>query len=138
MEITTRRAVRALIVDDDADSLRILSRLLEAIGCEVIGTRKGDAALGLAIDNPPDLVLLDLGMPKVDGFEVAKGLLQAKLPAFLLVALTGYCQGKIESRCLTEGFDYHERKPITLLRLQELIEEAQRLAQSPAPADACS
>jgi CheY-like chemotaxis protein len=103
---------RVLIVDDNMDGARSLSMVLEIGGHEVRTCYDGAAALEETEGFRPEIVLLDIGLPGMDGFEVARRLRQMSLsPQPLLVALTGYGQADDIRRSREAGFDHHLVKP---------------------------
>ncbi|MBY0527279.1 MAG: PAS domain S-box protein [Gemmataceae bacterium] len=113
---------RVLVVDDKVDAVESLARLLNLIGHETRTAQDGPAALEQARRFRPDVVLLDIGLPGMDGYEVARRLRQRPETARAqLVAVTGY--GQEEDRRLSReaGFDLHLVKPVDLTVLQELI-----------------
>lgn len=117
---TTRR--RVLIVDDHVDSTETLALLLEALGHEAVVANDGGTALRLAPAIHPDLVLLDLGLPDIDGLDVAR-LLRAN-PACAgvrIVALTGWSQPADRERTRLAGFDFHFVKPLSRDALETLV-----------------
>jgi CheY-like chemotaxis protein/two-component sensor histidine kinase len=120
---------RVLIVDDNHDSARSLSMLLEMGGHEVRICHDGPSGLAEAEAFCPEVVLLDIGLPSMDGFEVARQLRQRELsPRPLLVALTGYGQAEDVRRSREAGFDHHLVKPADPKALTAL------LVSTPAPA----
>jgi two-component system CheB/CheR fusion protein len=121
---------RVLVVDDNVDSAESLAAWLGLVGHQARIAHDGASALELAASFAPDAVLLDLGMPDMDGFEVARRL--RALPGFervLLLALTGYGQEDDRRRSREAGFDDHLVKPVDPQSLAAL------LASSPAPAE---
>lgn len=113
---------RILLVDDNEDSVRTLSRLLEVMGHEVRSATSGLETLSIAKEFAPDVILLDIGLPGMDGLEVSRRLrTQAQFDKTVLVALTGY--GSPEDRQHTEeaGFNAHLVKPVDLTALKELL-----------------
>ncbi|MGK3987725.1 ATP-binding protein [Sorangium sp. So ce136] len=116
------RARRILVVDDNPDVAESVRMLLEAMGYSVFVARNGPAALEAAPGFRPDVVLLDIGLPGMDGYEVARRLRrQAGLERALLVALTGYGQEEDRRRSRAAGFDHHLVKPVSRATLQALI-----------------
>jgi CheY-like chemotaxis protein len=118
-----------LVVDDNQNGADSLQQLLEIYGHESRAAYDGESALRLAREFRPDVVLLDLGMPGLDGYQVARRLRRDEgLHDALLVALTGY--GSEEDRRLSAeaGFDAHLLKPADLGQLQRLLADAARLA----------
>ena len=123
-------ATRILVVDDLAASAETLMTLLEMEGFEVRIAHEGQQALQLAREFRPDVVLLDIGLPGMNGFEVAHGL--RRLPESrdaLLIALTGYGEAESRSRSAQAGFDFHMVKPADVDLLLSMIanpEQARR------------
>jgi len=104
---------RILVVDDNADSAAALALALGAIGHEVRLAGDGPSALDVAAEFEPEVVLLDIGLPGMDGYEVARRLRARKESAgVVLVALTGYGQEEDRRRAQDAGFDHHLVKPI--------------------------
>jgi signal transduction histidine kinase/DNA-binding response OmpR family regulator len=121
-EPADERPKRVLVVDDNVDAARILSRLLTAGGHHVDVAHDGQAALEIARERPPDVVLLDIGLPGMDGYEVARRMrAMGDLDRTLLVALTGYGQEEDRRRSRESGFDQHLTKPVDPLAIKQLI-----------------
>jgi PAS domain S-box-containing protein len=113
---------RVLIVDDNHDAAESLGELLELHGHEVRLANDGEAALHEAQDAQPDLVLLDLGLPGLDGFEVARRLRAIPgLEHTQLVALTGYGQQSDREATAAAGFDAHLVKPVDFEELSRIV-----------------
>jgi signal transduction histidine kinase/DNA-binding response OmpR family regulator len=105
-------AARVLVVDDLAASAETLMTLLQMEGFEVRVAHEGQAALALAREFRPEVVLLDIGLPGMNGFEVAHGLRnQPESRDALLIALTGYGEAESRTRSAQAGFDFHMVKP---------------------------
>jgi CheY-like chemotaxis protein/two-component sensor histidine kinase len=104
---------RVVVVDDNVDSAETLGRLLELMGHEVRTAHDGEAALGVVTQFQPDIVFLDIGLPKLNGYEVAKRIRSdgASSPAMRLIALTGWGQEGDRLRSKDAGFDFHLTKP---------------------------
>jgi CheY-like chemotaxis protein len=115
---------RLLIVDDNVDAAEMLRDLLVAIGYDVSVAHDGPAALEVAETFRPQLGILDLGLPVMDGFELAHQL-QARthLGSPKLVALTGYGQAEDVAKTSAAGFAAHLVKPLDFARLRALMEE---------------
>ena len=114
---------RVLIVDDFADITTTLSELVSLLGHHVCVANRGEEVLDLARDFRPDLVLLDLAMPGVDGFEVARRLRadpDGKLME--LIAISGWGHSAAREQAIAAGFDRHFLKPITLAHLHALLD----------------
>jgi signal transduction histidine kinase len=117
-----RGQLRILIADDNVDALESLALLLSLNGHEVYRARDGEAALAAAATVDPQVVLLDIGMPRLDGYEVARRLReQHSNQQMLLVALTGWGQESDRQRAQAAGFDAHLTKPVDYERLTELL-----------------
>ena len=113
---------RILVADDNSDSLESLATLLELGGHEVFSAANGALALESAERNLPDVALLDIGMPKLDGYEVARRIrAQPWGRGMTLVALTGWGQDSDRRRSGEAGFDSHLVKPLDLDKLTELL-----------------
>jgi signal transduction histidine kinase/ActR/RegA family two-component response regulator len=113
---------RILVVDDNKDSAESLAVLLKNSGHEVHTAHDGPTALEAARGNPPDVVLLDIGLPGQNGLETARRMrLELGLDKALLVAVTGYGQEDDVRRSLEAGFNAHLVKPLDLNALDALI-----------------
>ncbi len=132
---------RILVADDNLDALESLATLLELGGHEVFSAANGALALESAERNLPEVALLDIGMPKLDGYEVARRIrAQPWGRRITLVALTGWGQESDRRRSGEAGFDSHLVKPLDLDKLTELldrlpvqiVEDADRAAGSTA------
>jgi len=111
---------RILLADDNNDALESLATLLELGGHEVVTASNGALALECAERHRPEVMLLDIGMPMLDGYEVARRI-RAEVPGARLVAVTGYGQPEDRERALAAGFDVHLVKPVDLDQLQRLL-----------------
>ncbi len=121
---------RILVADDNSDALESLATLLEIGGHEVFSAANGALALESAERHRPDVALLDIGMPKLDGYEVARRIrAQPWGHRITLVALTGWGQDSDRRRSGEAGFDSHLVKPLDLDHLTELLG---RLPEGPA------
>jgi signal transduction histidine kinase len=103
---------RILVVDDNRDSALTLSQLLRRRGHEVITAYDGPGALIAAQDFKPDVFLLDLGLPGIDGYELARRLRSDGFAAALLIAISGYAQASDQKESRAAGFDRHFAKPM--------------------------
>ena len=117
-----RRSLKILVVDDNQDAADSLGMVLSTMGHEVQTAHDGLEAIGAAAAFKPDLILLDIGLPKLDGFEVARRIrAQEGGGDVLLVALTGWGQDADRQRSLEAGFDEHMTKPVEFRALEELL-----------------
>jgi CheY-like chemotaxis protein/anti-sigma regulatory factor (Ser/Thr protein kinase) len=113
---------RVLVVDDNVDSAEILAKLLRHSGHDVRTAYTGPSALEAAAAHPPDVVLLDIGLPGLNGYEVARRLRQQpRLEGVRLVAMTGYGQESDLQLTREAGFDSHLLKPVDFLKVRELL-----------------
>jgi CheY-like chemotaxis protein len=113
-----------LIVDDNQDAANSLAVLLRLQGHEVRIAYRGAAALEMTKAGAPDVVFLDIGMPGMDGYEVARRLRQQPgLEQVMLVALTGWGQQEDRRRTADAGFDHHLVKPPEPKALEELLSD---------------
>jgi CheY-like chemotaxis protein len=111
-----------LVVEDNPDVRDMMKMLFELEGHGVSVAGDGISALALVESNPPDIAFLDIGLPELNGYEVAKRI-RKKHPSeeLLLVALTGYGQPKDRKRARDSGFDDHLTKPINMQRIREIL-----------------
>jgi CheY-like chemotaxis protein len=113
-------ARRVMVVDDNHDSADTMAELMRLWGHEVRTANDGPSALECARGFHPQVVLLDVGLPGMDGYELARLLRAEGLAGRLLVSVTGYGQDEDRRRAEEAGFDHHLTKPVdpdTLMRL---------------------
>jgi CheY-like chemotaxis protein len=112
-----------LIVDDNKDAAESMALLLRLAGHDVRVVHDGPAALEAAASSPPEVVLLDIGLPKgMDGYDVARGLrARPAMRCALLIVMTGYGQEEDRRRSREAGFDAHLVKPVDPDALRELL-----------------
>jgi CheY-like chemotaxis protein len=111
---------KVLIVDDNQDAADTLSGLIELLGCQVKATYDGSTALAALESFQPSMVLLDIGMPGMDGYEVAREIKSRHAPV-VLVAVTGWAQEDDQRRTREAGFDHHLIKPVAFEALKALL-----------------
>src|SRR5262249_42466678 len=102
--------LRLLVVDDSQDTADSLAMVLRAGGHDVLAAYSGQAGLHAALAEPIDAALLDIGLPVIDGYAVARGIREKK-GKIVLIAMTGYGQPADRERSKEAGFDYHLVKP---------------------------
>ncbi len=113
---------RILVVDDNIDAAEALGELLRDYGHEVATAHDGTRALDHARLHRPEIVLLDISMPEMDGYEVAKRIRgELGLGDALLIALTGYGEDRHRRLAREAGFDHHVTKPVDAAKLEELL-----------------
>ena len=121
----TRIKGRVLVVDDNADAADSMCLLVEGFGHETRTAYGGEEAIRIASEFLPNVILLDLGMPRVSGYEVAQRIRsQSWGRAMKLVALTGWGQDTDKKKTTDAGFNHHLVKPADSRRVEELIAEA--------------
>ena len=114
--------LRILIVDDNEDSGKTLGWTVEMLGHVAQVANGGDQAIKMATSNPPDIILLDIGMPVMNGYEVCIRLKQqSSLDKTLFVAQTGWGQEEDRRKSESAGFDYHLVKPVQMDDLLKVI-----------------
>jgi PAS domain S-box-containing protein len=119
----SHRRSRVLVVDDNRDSADTLAALLEAWGHEVRTLYDGPSVLATVAEFRPNVILLDIGLPKMNGYEVAAQLRQsANDRSMILVAFTGYGQDEDRRRVREAGFDYHLIKPLEPAELERILD----------------
>lgn len=128
------RRCRIVIVEDNSDSRATLQLLLEMEGHEVFAAGDGKQGIELIEQHRPDIALIDIGLPGVDGFEVARRIRAQQKQPPLLVALTGYGFPSDREKALSAGFDVHLVKPLQLASLRELLACQKR---NGAPGESC-
>jgi PAS domain S-box-containing protein len=112
---------RILVVDDNQDAADSLAMLLRILGNEVHTAHDGLEAVGAAGVFRPDVVLLDIGLPKLNGYEAGRRIREQQGKGVVLIALTGWGQEEDRRRSKEAGFDYHMTKPVEFDALQELL-----------------
>jgi CheY-like chemotaxis protein len=120
------RLPRVLVVDDDRISRNLQSRMLALLGYDALETESAELALQLARAGEVNAILLDLGMPEVDGFALLRALrddeaLENRRP-LPVIAVTGYCADADRLRCLLAGFQEHVPKPVDSPTLDALLQ----------------
>jgi CheY-like chemotaxis protein len=115
---------RILIIEDDVDSRDGLRFILESAGHEVYEAEDGVGGVAAALSVEPDVALIDVGLPGLDGYAVAQRI-RAQSPgkAMMLVALTGYGSAEDRDRALSAGFDTHLLKPVDPDALNKLLSQ---------------
>jgi two-component system, OmpR family, response regulator len=113
---------RILLVDDSEDAALAMSMLLEALGHEVRTEHDGPRALASIDEFRPEIVVLDIGLPGMDGFEVAREMRKREVTRHaFLIAMTGYGSDADRQRALDAGFDRHLTKPVSIDALEAVI-----------------
>jgi CheY-like chemotaxis protein len=114
-----------VLVEDNPDAAETLRELLELWGHDARVAHSGEEGVALLRSTPADMILLDIGLPDIDGYEVARRLRAGGLlRSARLVALTGYGQAEDRTRSREAGFDRHLTKPVNPQELELLLREA--------------
>lgn len=118
-----RKLKRVLVVDDNQPSAQTLAWVMELNGYEVVACFDGASAVATAQSFHPDIVLLDLGMPVMDGYEVCRRLRQDEtLTDTLVIAQTGWGEEAVRRRTAEVGFNHHLTKPVDFSALFKLLD----------------
>jgi len=116
--------LRVLVVDDNVDSAEMLQVLLGAMGHHIELAHDGRSALALVATLHPQVVLLDIGLPDMDGYEVARQIRARHAEPMRLIALTGWGQDEVRQKAREAGFDHHLIKPTDPEVLERLLTES--------------
>ena len=117
--------LRILIVEDNEDSALSLKMLLEAMGYEVGVVHDGEGAVGAASAQNPDVILMDIGLPRMNGYEAARRIRRdCRDKTMMIIALTGWGQESDRRQSADAGIDHHMVKPLDLGKLRQLLEPA--------------
>ncbi|MGZ8291373.1 MAG: response regulator [Telluria sp.] len=112
---------KVLVVDDNRDAADSLQALFEMDNCEVATAYDGYEALQAVEQGMPDVIVMDLGMPSMDGYEAARLIRrQAGGASILMIALTGWSQNDARQRTMEAGFDHHLIKPVSFDDIRKL------------------
>jgi CheY-like chemotaxis protein len=112
------------VAEDIPDSAEMLRLMIECMGHDVVVAADGVQAVELAEQHRPQIAVLDLGMPRMDGYEAARRIRASLGREVVLVALTGWGQEQDQRRAYAAGFDYHVTKPAEPDVLESLIASA--------------
>lgn len=119
---TIQAGLRVLVVDDNVDSAKTLSQLLQGLGCTTQEVHDGLPVVEVAKSFQPDVILLDIGLPGLDGYHIAPLIRQTpELSKVRLIAITGYGQQQDRARSYGAGFDQHLVKPVDFQSLIEVL-----------------
>ena len=115
--------LRLLVVDDNVDAAEALSQLLKQSGHEVRLATDGPAALDTVAQAAPDVIFLDIGMPGMSGYDVARALREMpRGEEFVIVAVTGWGTAEDKSKAKAAGFDHHLTKPADFDAVEQILE----------------
>ncbi len=123
----TLAPLRVLVVDDNRDSALSLKLLLDSWGCSASVAFDGNEALQSIEQRHPDVLLLDIGLPHFNGYELCREARRRWLPHQLIIAMTGYGQEEDRKRGLESGFDHYLVKPVDHLQLNQRLSHYRRM-----------
>jgi len=123
-------SLRVLIADDNEDAADMLAMILDSKGHEVRVAHDGLEAVSSAKAFQPDVALLDIGMPELDGHQVAAQIRSLSGESVMLVAITGWSEPGVAQSQEYAGFDHHLVKPVDLERLTACLQEHQKYKQA--------
>jgi CheY-like chemotaxis protein len=132
------KSLRIVVIDDNVDANESLNAVLQVMGHEVSAAFDGTAGFELIRDTHPKLVVCDIGLPGMDGYQIiarVRETMKDELP--VMIALTGYGQPEDRARALAAGFDHHLTKPVDVEELLRVIAaqgESLRTRATPPPA----
>ena len=127
MDAPTAETLKIMVVDDNADAAFMLASLLEAAGHDVVVAYHAREALDRSRVDAPNVFVLDIGLPDIDGLELARKLrAQPETRDAVLIALTGYGLGEDREQSAAAGFDHHLVKPVDAGRLYRILAEVHR------------
>jgi CheY-like chemotaxis protein len=118
VKVTPRRV---LVVDDNEDAASLMGEMLRSVGHDVVVVHDGARAIEVLQRFTPEVAILDIGLPVMDGYELANEL-RARVGALRMMAVTGYGQDHDRKRALTTGFEEHFVKPVALGKILAAIE----------------
>jgi CheY-like chemotaxis protein len=111
-----------LIADDNVDSAELLARLLVMLGHQTLIVHDGLEAVAAAKSFRPDAALLDIGMPRLNGYEVARRIrCDPACGSMKLIAMTGWGQEEDKRRAMEAGFDHHLTKPMEISAIEQIL-----------------
>lgn len=117
----SKNRYRVLVVDDNADGAESLAEIVELLGHSVEVAYDGPSAIEKALANPPNVVLCDIGLPGMSGYDVARALRASMATGMKLIALSGYAQPGDLKKALAAGFDGHVAKPFGAAEIERLL-----------------
>ena len=134
-EALSLQGLHVLLVDDDADGREVLRRVLEDHGARVSAAGSAQAALAMLASEPVDVLVSDIGMPEMDGYELMRCVRQLPAPgnaAVPSIALTAFACGEDRMRALDAGFHVHLAKPVEPVVAVRAVAEVWRRGTAPA------
>ncbi len=120
------RKQRVLVVDDDRDTNEIMTVLFKLLGHEAKAVSQGREALAATAEFDPDLVVLDIGLPDLSGYEIVRAIKRDPGRKRYVAAATGWGSDRDRARARDAGFDHHVTKPLNLQIVRQLLSLAER------------
>ena len=115
---------RVLVVEDDKNNMRLITKILENVGYETIKAVTGEEGVRLAIEEKPDLILMDIKLPGIDGLEATRRIRASKSDSKVpIIAITSFAMAGDREKYLHEGFTGYIEKPIDPFKIIEEIRE---------------
>ena len=119
--------LKVLVADDNEDAAKTVGMLISTFGAQVTVAHDGEQAVTKAMDIRPHLILMDIGMPGMDGYEACRNIrAQSWGKDICIVALTGWSQDSDKQKTKEAGFSKHMVKPVSLMDIEVLLDECQR------------
>lgn len=112
---------RILLVEDNPDVADSMAMLLKLFGHEVLMASDGQQGVEMALQEEPTAILLDIGLPKMNGYEACQAIRQAGLQNIPIIAVTGYNQAEDRKKSQEAGFNEHMPKPVDMAELEKLL-----------------
>jgi CheY-like chemotaxis protein len=128
--VALRISQRVVVIDDNPAAARSIQRLVTALGGECLVAHSGETGLAHIRELRPDIVILDIGMPRLDGYETCRRIREEFGSDMLIVALTGWGQDRDKQNAMEAGFDVHLTKPADPIILEKLLAGAGQSAPS--------
>ena len=126
------QSLKILIIEDNRDFALIFCSLMEDMGHKCVSAFDGVEGLTKAKEMKPDVIFCDIGLPKMNGFDVAQNLKTEKsLSITIVVALTGYAGKQDINKSAESGFDYHLTKPVGMCDIEMILKKAQDRKNNP-------
>jgi CheY-like chemotaxis protein len=121
MALDTSASKDILLVEDDEDTRELVRRWLIELGCSVRTEVEGQAGIDALCEQPPQIALVDIGLPGVDGYEVVRAVRQKLGRKIYMVAITGFTAPADCAKALESGYDAYLAKPLNLASLQRVL-----------------
>jgi CheY-like chemotaxis protein len=118
------RLLRVVLVEDNADIREMMASMLHEVGCAVEVASDGLEGVDRIVRTVPDLAIVDIGLPGIDGYEVARRVRTTVTQPLMLVAVTGYGSTRDRDNALEAGFDLHVVKPMRVQMIEQLVAQA--------------